>query len=244
MSLELFDVSLTTPNGSRYLLENISFAVSQGDRLAIIGTVGSGKTTLLRLLNRLSTPVQGKIYFNNEDIRNIAVFKLRSMIALVLQEPKLLGMTVAEALAYPLVLQKQTPAIINQRVDYWREQLQIPDSWLDRNELQLSLGQRQQVAIARALILEPQILLLDEPTSALDMAVAHNLMETLSFQAQSRQMTIIMVNHQLNLVQQFANRIIWLNQGKIYQDTQSSSLDWQILEQKFKELSQQNGEEW
>jgi len=53
-----------------------------------------------------------------------------------------------------------------------------------------------------------------------------------------------MVNHQLNLVQQFANRIIWLNQGKIYQDTQSSSLDWQILEQQFRELSQENSEEW
>lgn len=244
MTLELSEVSLTTPNQSRYLLEGISFKLNQGDRLGIIGTVGSGKTSLLRLFNRLSSPSQGKIYFQQQDITEISVFKLRSMIALVLQEPKLLGMTVADALAYPLVLQKQATAIISYRVNYWREQLNIPDSWLDRNELQLSLGQRQQVAIARALIQEPKILLLDEPTSALDVAVANNLMEMLIKQAQECQMTVIMVNHQLNLVQKFAQQILWLHQGKIHQYLPTSQIDWQTLSNKFSQLSQENSEEW
>lgn len=244
MSLELLAVSLTTPNQSGYLLSGISFEVKPGDRLGIIGTVGSGKTSLLRLLNRLNSPTQGKIYFQQQDIATISVFKLRSMIALVLQEPKLLGMTVADALAYPLILQKQSPTLIKSRIDYWREQLHIPESWLDRNELQLSLGQRQQVAIARALIQEPKILLLDEPTSALDVAVAHYLMETLIKQAQERQMIVIMVNHQLNLVQQFAQQILWLHQGKIHQHTPNSQIDWQTLSSKFSQLSQENHEEW
>lgn len=244
MSLELSEISLTTPNQSRYLLEGISFKLNQGERLGIIGTVGSGKTSLLRLINRLSNPSLGRIFFQQQDISTISVYKLRSMIALVLPEPKLLGMTVADALAYPLVLQKQPSILIDQKVDYWRKQLNIPDSWLDRNELQLSLGQRQLVAIARALIQEPKILLLDEPTSALDMAAANDLMEMLIKQAQERQMTIIMVNHQLNLVQQFAEHILWLHQGKIYQYLPASQIDWQTLKAKFSQLSQENQEDW
>ncbi|ELR97663.1 ATP-binding cassette domain-containing protein [Gloeocapsa sp. PCC 73106] len=241
MILEFRDVSLTNNSEAIYLLQDISFSVNQGDRVGIIGAVGSGKTTLLRLANRLASPHGGKIYFEGQDISLISVFKLRSMIALVPQEPKLLGMTVAETLAYPLVLQNQNATLITQKVDYWRNQLHIPETWLDRNELQLSLGQRQQVAIARALVTEPKILLLDEPTSALDVAVAQNLINNL---AQLQETTILMVNHQLNVVQDFATRLIWVNDGKLYQDLHTNQLNWSELTAKFNQLAQDNSENW
>jgi len=141
----------------------------------------------------------------------------------LLQESKLLGMTVRDALAYPLQLKKLNPAEINQRIDRWTSLLKIPEQWFERGELELSLGQRQLVAITRALLLEPSILLLDEPTSALDTGTASRLLEVLNNQ---RSMTIIMVNHQLDFLEEFAERVIYLEAGKIGSDCLANQLDW------------------
>ncbi|MDJ0671846.1 MAG: ATP-binding cassette domain-containing protein, partial [Microcystis sp. M53598_WE2] len=165
MILELQQVNLAIRRGSAYLLEDITFSIKQGEKLAIVGASGAGKTTLLRLLNLMQEPTTGNIYFQGKSIREIPVISLRQQIVLLPQESKLLGMTVRDALAYPLQLKKLTPAEINQRIDRWTSLLKIPEQWFERGELELSLGQRQLVAITRALLLEPSILLLDEPTS-------------------------------------------------------------------------------
>ncbi|HBR74810.1 MAG TPA: cobalt ABC transporter, partial [Cyanobacteria bacterium UBA11159] len=104
---------------------------------------GAGKTSLLRLLNRLAEPTGGMVYFEDRDYRKIPVLDWRRQVVLVLQEAKLLGMTVQEALAYPLVLQKLPKNVIAQRVERIREVCHIPGEWLERLELQLSVGQRQ-----------------------------------------------------------------------------------------------------
>ena len=166
--LQLKQVSLSAAVGSRYLLKDISFQAWTGDRIAIVGQTGAGKTSLLRLLNRLNEPTTGSIYLENQEYRQIPVIQLRQQITLVPQESKLLGMTVREALAYPLILRRLPSAEIQQRLGYWLEQLRIPSDWLGRTEVQLSAGQRQWCAIARALVIQPKILLLDEPTSTLD----------------------------------------------------------------------------
>ncbi len=147
--LQLSDVGLTDFLGRHHLLENISFTVNRGDRLAIMGPSGSGKTTLLRLINRLQDPSAGSILLESQPLTKIPIINLRQQIVLVPQEPKLLGMTVQETLAYPLILQKLSIAKIKQRIDQWRSQLSIPDDWLERHELQLSLGQRQLIGITR-----------------------------------------------------------------------------------------------
>lgn len=98
---------------------------------------------------------------------------------LLLQEPKLLGMRVKDALAYPLVLQGMPPAKITLRVRSCMEQLHVPEDWLERKEVQLSVGQRQMVAIARALVIQPKILLMNEPTSALDAGRASYVLQVL-----------------------------------------------------------------
>ncbi|MEA5511252.1 ATP-binding cassette domain-containing protein [Crocosphaera sp. UHCC 0190] len=215
--LQLFDVSLTEPSGRNKLLDGISLTINSGDRLAIVGPSGSGKTTLLRLINRLQDPSTGSITFESQPLTNIPVIKLRQQIVLVPQEPKLLGMTVQETLAYPLSLQQIPKPEIQQRIEQWRSQLSIPDAWLERNELQLSLGQRQIVSIVRGLVMEPKLLLLDEPTSALDNDRAYQLMEQLVMLSDHTTITIIMVNHQLNMVEKFTDNILRLNQGKLVQ---------------------------
>lgn len=242
--LQLQQVSLSTSVGSSFLLKDISFEVFSGDRIAIIGPSGAGKTTLLRLLNRLSDPSSGSIYLENQEYRQIPIIQLRQQVTLVQQESKLLGMTVGEALAYPLVLRGLPRSQIQQRISHWIESLHIPEDWLGRTELQLSVGQRQLVAIARALVIQPKILLLDEPTSALDAGRASHLMQVLIQLATKSEITILMVNHQLEIAQQFCTRVLYLQHGQLIQNTPHIAIDWTKLRENLVQAEAQAAEEW
>ena len=215
----------------RTLLTNISVAIAKGQKTALIGATGSGKTTFLRLLNRLIDPSAGNILWNGKNIQEIPIQTLRRKVLLVSQEPSLLGMTVSEAIAYPLQLQNLPQSEIDSRLQKWQEKLQLDRKLLNRSELELSLGQRQWVAIARALVMEPEILLLDEPTSALDRGLSHLLLDTLTELTQlPNPITIVMINHQLDLVQTWCDRLICLHKGELVQDTESSLVDWQAID--------------
>lgn len=213
--LKVSAVSLTDAQGFETILENISFIVNRGDRIGIMGRSGAGKTSLLRLLNRLSEPTQGTIYFEDQPFFQIPVLSLRRQIVLVPQEPKLLGMMVKDALIYPLQLQQLKASEVETRREYYCQLLKIPDEWLERNELQLSLGQRQLVTIARGLMMQPKILLLDEPTSALDADKSDHLMNVLVELSQTQDLTILMVNHQQRIIDQFASQVLSLFEGKL-----------------------------
>lgn len=249
--LRLEQVSLSTSAkdkgnyGETPILQNISFAVFKGDRIAIVGSSGAGKTSLLRLLNRLSEPTAGTIYLENQDYRQIPVIQLRQQVTLVQQESKLLGMTVQEALGYPLLIRGLARSLIQQRLADSIEQLHIPEDWLRRTEMQLSVGQRQLVAIARGLVIQPKVLLLDEPTSALDAGRANHLVQVLTQLATSSQTTILMVNHQLELAQEFCTRVLHLEHGQLIQDAPNSlALDWGKLKETLIQSEAQAAEEW
>ena len=215
----------------RTLLTNISVAIARGSKTALIGATGSGKTTFLRLLNRLTDPSAGTIWLHGTNIQEIPVLELRRRVMLVPQEPSLLGMTVAEAITYPLHLQNLGRSAITQRSQTWIDKLQIDRQLLNRSELELSLGQRQWVAIARAWIMEPEVLLLDEPTSALDRGLSHLLLDTLTELTQLTQpITVVMINHQLDLVQTWCDQLICLHNGHLSQDTEAVSVDWQRID--------------
>lgn len=243
--LRLEGVSLTATIGSQYLLQDISFEAFPGDRIAIIGASGAGKTSLLRVINRLNEPTAGSVYLEEKEYRQIPAIQLRQQVTLVMQESKLLGMTVREALQYPLVLRKMPRSQIQPRIAYWMEQLRIPEDWLERTELQLSVGQKQLVAIARALVTQPKILLLDEPTSALDAGKASHLIEVLIQLANSGQTTILMVNHQLELAKQFCTRVLFLQAGRSIQNVSNSSqLDWEKLKVNLIQAETKVAQEW
>jgi D-methionine transport system ATP-binding protein len=246
LRLETVNLSASLPSNQQGypILQDISFEVSEGDRIAIVGPSGAGKTHLFRLLNRLSEPTSGKIYLDNQEYHQIPVLQLRAQVTLVPQESKLLGMTVKEALAYPLVLRGLPKQTIQQRVSDWIEQLHIPDDWLGRTEVQLSAGQRQLVAIARALIIQPQILLLDEPTSALDAGTAYRVMHILTQLAQTHKTTILMVNHQLDIAQMFCTRLLHLAQGRLLSNQSAASVNWNKLRESLIQAEAEANEEW
>jgi D-methionine transport system ATP-binding protein len=244
MSLTLDRVSLQATSRRLTLLKEISVTLTPGDRLGVVGISGAGKSLLLRLLNRLQDPTAGEIFWGDRRLTEIPILELRRHIVLVPQESRLLGMTVNEAMAYPLRLRGLGAAEIQGRVDCWCDRLKIPSDWLGKTELQLSVGQRQWVAIARALATEPQVLLLDEPTSALDVGRAEMLMGVLSSLTQERSMMLVMANHQLDLVRQFASMLLHLQGGRMISCCPATAVDWQQLHEDFIAARQQVDEDW
>jgi D-methionine transport system ATP-binding protein len=226
------------------ILKQVSFHVNRGDRLSLLGPSGSGKTSLLRLTNRLSEPSHGAIFLDGQNIQQIPIARLRSQVPFVLQESKLLGMTVRDALMYPLQLRKLDAATIRARLEKWASALAIPQDWLDRTEMQLSVGQRQLVAIARALMIEPSILLLDEPTSALDIGRSEALIQLFHQLSHSEAMTIIMANHDLALAEQFCTHVVVMENGTVRLHASSTGADWQQIKTTISASELQAAHEW
>ncbi len=244
MLLQLDRLNYTPPNFTRPLLTDISFNLAAGECLTLTGITGAGKSTLLRLLNRLNEPTTGQILFSGVDYRSISPMTLRKQVMLVSQEPKLLGMKVRAALAYPLQLQSLGAEEIKQRIVTVTEKLEIPTDWFDRLESQLSAGQKQIVSIARGLITRPQILLLDEPIANLDFHTAEKILKYITELARSQQMGLIIVNHQLELAAQFSDRLLYLQDGKLLLDRASNLVDWSNLQQQITVDESESISEW
>jgi D-methionine transport system ATP-binding protein len=221
--LALEQVSVISGLGHVYLLNQISFRIEQPSlKIGIVGASGAGKTTLLRLLNRLIDPNEGKILWQGQPLSDYPPPMLRQRVMLVPQEPQLLGMTVEQALAYPLQLQKLSPADITQRMAQWEQRLNIPQEWKLRQPMELSGGQRQWVSLSRALIAQPQILLLDEPTSALD----SGRIELLCHVLRQLTCTVLIASHQYSVLQTLCDRILWIDGGQLKQDTAIQETNW------------------
>lgn len=240
----LQDVSLQAPVGTAMILQGLSFDLAAAEMVGLVGPSGAGKSSLMRLLNRLSDRSGGTLSFQGKPIEQIPILQLRQQVTLVNQESRLLGMTVADALHYPLRLRGMAPQLASDRVQQWLERLQIPTDWLGRTELELSVGQRQRVAVARGLVIQPLVLLLDEPTSALDIGQSERLLDQLQTLAQEHHTTVVMANHQLEWVERSCNRILALQQGQLAGDWASDKVDWQQLRQAIAQAEQAEQDEW
>jgi len=238
--LQLQQVDVVTALGNQYLLQNISWEIFAGDRIGIIGASGSGKTTLLRLLNRLSSPTAGQILFEQQPLPEWPVRSLRQQVMLVPQEPKLLGMTVQAALTYPLQLQNMPDQTLQARVTPWRRRLGIPDEWLNFTELQLSVGQRQLVSLARACLTNPRICLFDEPTSALDPGTIERVIQVLV----ASTMTLVIASHQFEFLAKVCDRILWLNQGQLLLDAPIADINWSDIKEQLAQQAQAEQATW
>lgn len=197
------------------IFKDISFEVKKGEVVSIIGASGCGKSTLLKCLNGLENYNSGKILLDNKNIKNIPPTELRQKIGLVFQEYNLFEhLTVLENLTIGLekiknISPKEAENLavsMLKKVDLENKQNNYPD--------ELSGGQKQRVAIARTLVMKPQIILLDEPTSALDKEMKKEVLKLITDMV-NNDMTLIIASHEESLIKRVSDKIINVENGKV-----------------------------
>jgi ABC-type methionine transport system ATPase subunit len=195
------------------ILADVSFQVDRGTALTLVGPSGSGKSTLLRCLNWLAEPTQGCVRFNDRDITALDPLALRRRAALVLQTPVLFEGTVRDNLRMQPVSARAD--LSESRLARSLTEVGLDARFLDRDGATLSGGEKQRVTIARALLGDPEALLLDEPTAALDPPNVALVVETISGLRQSRGLTIVAVTHQPELIRRLGGCLLYLVTGRV-----------------------------
>ena len=211
-------------------VEDVSFSVFKGDSVAIVGESGSGKTTIAKIINGLEYPDSGEILINNCPINKIDLFERARLIQPIFQDPYSTlnpNHTIGYVISRPLIIQKRfSSKEIYQNAIKMLKLVELPDTFFYRFPNQLSGGQRQRVSIARALILEPQLLICDEPTSALDVTIQDQILDLLENLKKKLSITIIIISHDISVVKYLSNRILVIKDGKIVE----SGITKEVLE--------------
>jgi tungstate transport system ATP-binding protein len=197
---------LLVKRGNHPALQLDHLTIQEGEVLAVVGPNGAGKSTLLLALARLLKPEQGEILFNGQQARSEADTVYRRRIALVMQDPLLFDTSVFDNVASGLRFRGTARDEIRRKVPLWLERLEV-GHLSKRRAGQLSGGEAQRVSLARALVLEPQLLLLDEPFSALDPPTRSHLLEDLGMLLDETATTTVFVTHDLPEAAQLAGRM-------------------------------------
>jgi peptide/nickel transport system ATP-binding protein len=210
---------LTVTFGGHKAVDDVSFEIGRGEVLGLVGESGSGKTTVGRCTVGLQKPTAGRIELFGQDIAALPARKLRPLrarIGMVFQDPASSldpRMTVAECVAEPLVLRKAKNRA--KRVTELLDAVELGEALQDRYPHELSGGQRQRVSIARALALNPDLLVADEPTSALDVSVQASILDLILDLQQRFTFSCLFISHDLAVVDLLANRVAVMYRGKI-----------------------------
>jgi putative ABC transport system ATP-binding protein len=191
------------------VLRGLDLSIAAG-ATAILGPSGCGKSTLLRLLDRLVDPDEGVVRFRGLDVRELDPLELRRRVALVPQLPAPIPGSVGENVCYG-------PALQGQQLDPVPplQLAGLDPSFVERDAARLSVGEQQRVMLARALALEPEVLLLDEPTAALDEAAKAGVEGTLRDLAGRARLSIVLVTHDSGQAARLAQRVVRLEEGRI-----------------------------
>jgi len=200
-------------------VRGIDFAVPAGSCFGIVGESGSGKSTILRALSGLNREWTGEVTIDGHDRSHIGRRAFYRLLQMVFQDPY--GSlhpkrTIDSTLAEPLLIHGIGDRA--ERIEKALREVGLDSSFRFRYPHQISGGQRQRVAIARALILEPKILLLDEPTSSLDVSVQAEILNLLDALRRARDLTYVLVTHNLAVVSQMCDQLIVMNRGRIVEE--------------------------
>lgn len=199
-------------------VDDVSLTIDRGDIFGIIGYSGAGKSTLVRLINALERPTSGTVTVLGTDITSLSETKLRPIrqkIGMIFQQFNLFSTkTVAQNIAYPLQLDHWRKDYQDRRVNELLEFVGLSEH-ANKYPSQLSGGQKQRVGIARALATNPEILLADEATSALDPETTTEVLALLKRVNEEFGITIVLITHQMNVVQQIAGRVAVMSAGRV-----------------------------
>ena len=223
MTEEIFTVShLNKFYGDWQALHDINFDLKKGEVLALLGPSGSGKSTLIRCLNGLEEYRDGEIVFNGAKVEPSEKNwqRLRQKIGMVFQSYDLFpNMTVLEnILLGPTKVQKRDRATVEQEALALLDRVGLKEH-ANSYPRQLSGGQKQRVAIVRALALQPEVMLFDEVTASLDPEMVRGILDIIKELANDGSMTMLIVTHEMNFAAQIADRVLFLEDGRILEDT-------------------------
>lgn len=217
--IQYIDVCKKFPGSSRYAVDRVSAEIESGEFITILGSSGCGKTTLLKLTNRLYDPDSGKIIVEGEDISNVDPVELRRRLGYVIQQVGLFPhMTIKENITVIPGLMKWDKRRMDVRADELLELVGLePSEFRNRYPHQLSGGQQQRIGLARALVLDPDIMLLDEPFGAIDAITRLNLQNELMRIHGGLGKTFLFVTHDINEAFKLGNRVMVMNEGRLLQ---------------------------
>ena len=238
--IKVCGVSKSFPNIK--VLDNVSFTVDRGDIYGVIGHSGAGKSTLLRCFNGLETYDDGSINIMGKEVSKLSIEELREFrnnVGIIFQSFNLINRkSVFENIAFPLEVWGKDKELIKERVASLIYLVGLADK-VNSNVRELSGGQKQRVGIARALALNPKILLCDEATSALDPKTTKSILELLRDINNKFNITIIVVTHQMEVVKEICNKFILLEGGEI----KSSGTTEELFVKPTREMKTLMGEE-
>ncbi len=224
--VELRDVHLRFEE--KTVLGGVSLTVGSGDRLVVMGQSGSGKSTILRVILGILQPNEGQVFFKQFEITRLKRRKLqqvRQHIGMVYQYSALLSSrTVRENVALPLEeLTEKTPAEIEEVVETKLEMVGMKDA-LDKMPSELSGGMRKRVSLARALVMEPELILFDEPSAGLDPVISSVIDELITSLTETSKVTSIIVTHEMDSAFRIGTRMAMLYRGKIIEQGKPEEL--------------------
>ncbi len=235
--------------GSAEVLKGVSLTACKGDVISILGSSGSGKSTLLRCINFLEIPDSGKIIVDGEEIlvettrKGITrpkdvrqVERIRTRLSMVFQQFNLWShMTILEnVIEAPVHVLKMPKAEAVEKAEYYLNKVGISEK-LNAYPVQLSGGQQQRAAIARALAMEPEVMLFDEPTSALDPELVGEVLQVIRALAKEGR-TMIVVTHEMGFAKDVSSRVIFLHNGVVEEDGDPETVFTNPRSERFREF--------
>ena len=198
----------------RPILNNLSFHIEKGDFVALIGANGAGKSTISRLVNGLLHPTKGHVYLNGKDTLKTPSSTLARDCGFLFQNPdrQICENTVKDEIAFSMKAQGWPLDRVEERTKAVLETFDLDPEWFPFSR---SRGERQRIALASVLACQPQLLILDEPTTGLDYLECIRIMDYVTKLNQEKGVTVLMVSHDMELVQSYARNVLVLNHGQI-----------------------------
>ena len=218
--IEIKNISKTFKNNK--VLDGIDLTINQGDVVAIIGPSGTGKSTFLRCLNLLEEPTSGNIIFEGQDITDpkVDIDMVRRKMGMVFQQFNLFPhLSIIDNIKLaPVKLKIMSNSEAEKKARELLERVGLPDK-ADAYPKQLSGGQQQRIAIARALAMNPDVMLFDEPTSALDPEMVGEVLQIMKELADDG-MTMVVVTHEMGFAREVASRVVFIDEGVIKEEAE------------------------
>lgn len=222
--IEVKNLTYTYPGGTQPAIKNVSLTIEKGDFVILTGPSGCGKTTLCRCFNGLiphfyAGKLEGELTFARLDVTEHPIYEMACHVGLVFQNPEnqLFALSVEKDVAFGLENLGLPRDEMRKRVD-WALQMTGIEELRERAPHELSGGQQQRVAIACVLAMQPEVMVLDEPTSFLDPLGAEKIFEVISELNKKLGITVILVEHRLDLASKYANHVVIMDQGTIVLD--------------------------